>query len=315
MPFLIILLMGSFAFAQNEACSEIDLNKDPSSLGLVPKWEQGDTQLCYAFTTAQLVDAYRIKTGELNAAQFMTSPLVLASQTIQQYNSKGTTYRGGKIEHAFKTAREKGSCNAKFISDRWGKKTAKKVINLLSQCYARNQKEDKSKVAEECLADLIDEDITKEILPSKEAFEKFLEHSKEDFISSILSSPCKEMHMAAIPPPKRYFRPKADTMNMVEKVNQLLVEKIPVGVNFCAEAVGDKNHVGHRQKNEWICNKGLRHSAIISGRKNIDGKCHFLIRDSGCESLNKTQKLCENGEYYIEEKHLVENSEGLIWLE
>jgi hypothetical protein len=306
------------AQAQTETCSEIDLNKDPASLGLVPRWEQGDTQLCYAFTTAQLVDAYRIKKGDLHANQF-TSPLVLASQTIQKYHDKGTTYGGGKIEHAFKTAREKGSCNAKYISDRWGKSNAKKIISLLSRCYKKGVKEEnKLAVAEQCVQDLLDQEVTRDYLPTTGEFVKHFEESREDFMSAVLSSPCKEMNsLSEIPAPTRYFRPRADTMDMVEKVHGLLADKTPVGVNFCAEAVSDKAHVGHRDedKKEWICAKGLRHSAIIAGRKMINGKCNFLIRDTGCESLNKSGKYCENGEYWIEDKHLVANSEGLIWLQ
>jgi hypothetical protein len=300
-----------------DLCSEIDLNKDPASLGLVPRWEQGETQLCYAFTTAQLVDAYRIKKGDLHANQF-TSPLILASQTIQKYRDKGTTYRGGKIEHAFKTAREKGSCNAQYVSDRWGKSNAQKILNLLSDCHKRGGKENANRqaVAEGCMQELLDQEVTRDYLPTTGEFAKFLDHSREDFISSVLSSPCKEVNsLAQIPAPNRYFRPRADTLDMVEKVHHLLAEKTPVGVNFCAEAVTDKNHVGRRDKNEWICSKGLRHSAIIAGRKNIGGKCHFLIRDTGCEALNRNGKHCENGEYWIEDKHLVQNSEGLIWLE
>lgn len=316
--FVLFLTWKSFSNALADSCSDVDLNTDPTALGLVPRWEQGDTQLCYAFATAQLVDAYRIKKGDLHAAQIITSPLLLASQTIQSFHNKGSTYRGGKIEHAFKTVREKGICNARYVSDKWGKSNSPKILKLLNRCYFRGEKTDKKSVAEECLGQLAEEEIPRDLLPSLLEFTSYLSQPKEDFISSVLSSGCKEKHeMKALPAPTRYFRPQVDTMELVEKVHSLLGNKIPIGVNFCAEAVTDKNHIGHRDntKKEWICEKGLRHSAIIAGRKNINGKCNFLIRDTSCESLNKTGPHCTNGEYWIEDTHLVKNTEGLIWLE
>jgi hypothetical protein len=310
--------LATFAHAQTNSCGEIDLDKDPTALGLIPKWDQGDTHLCYAFTTAQLVDAYRIKKGDVIGNQF-TSPLVLASDTIRKYKDKGTNFSGGRIEHAFSTAREIGSCNSKYISDRWGKYSAPKIINLLNKCYRDGEKEDKNLVAEQCIKDLMDEDVTRDVLPTTGEFVKYLESSREEFISDVLSSGCKERHaIANLPAPTRFFRPRADTDTLVDKVHTLLQSKTPVGVNFCAEVVSNKDHVGHRdeEKKEWICQKGLRHSAIIAGRKMIDGKCNFLIRDTGCEALNKdNQKLCNNGEYYVEDTRLIANTEGLIWLE
>lgn len=321
--FALVMALSLSAYAQGDDCSEIDLNKDPQALGLVPRWEQGDTKLCYAFATAQLVDAYRIRKGDLQANQF-TSPLVLASQTIQSFHDKGTTYAGGKIEHAFKTAREKGACVSKFVTDRWGKSDGKKIINILNRCYKKGDRADdkladKLAVAEECISTLLEEDVTRDYLPTTGEFVKFLEQSREDFISSVLSSPCKEMHsLANLPSPTRFFRPRADTSDMVAKVQSLLENKTPVGVNFCAEAITDKDHVGHRDesKHEWICAHGLRHSAIIAGRKRVGDKCQFLIRDTNCQALNRNgQNICQNGEYWIEDKHLVQNAEGLIWLE
>lgn len=312
-----LLLSLSLANAAPEACSTVDLTGPNEALSSVPSWSQGHSNLCYAYSASTLIDAYRFQKGDKDTKHF-TSPLLLAARTIAKYSTIGSTLAGGKVEHAFASARNFGSCDIKFVSDKLGPYETDRILNFLTDNYQESQKSDSKhdEIAEELVQFLKSAGIRPESLPSVSEVEKNYTLKRDEFVAETLLKFCGDTKVLnAMPSPTLLFRPRATPEELLEKLQGLLSEKIPVGINFCANVVTDPNHKGYLQNGEWVCKKRMNHSAIIAGRKIRDGQCQFLVQDSGCEGYGKSPSGCISGRYWVPADRMLANTHGLFWLE
>lgn len=114
-------------------------------------------------------------------------------------------------------------------------------------------------------------------------------------------------------PPENFFS-RSDVGGAVLKENLLkaLSEQKPVAVNFCSEVVQRRNF-SPGYGGFGMC---ARHYAVVVGRKEIDGQCHVLVRDSQCGKYKNKEghPVCENGQYWINIIHLINNTDGVTWL-
>lgn len=118
-------------------------------------------------------------------------------------------------------------------------------------------------------------------------------------------------------PEARLVSRAEDRMNspdLLTTVQKLLSQQRPVAVNFCAEVVSWNNFTPSYE-GFGSC---ARHYAVIVGqRRNVAGRCEFLVRDSLCSQypLDKNKNpRCEQGQFWIESGALMANSDGLVWL-
>lgn len=125
-------IVFNLAFSHALACEDIRLDKDPSVLGRVPAWDQGKNGTCWAFSATQLIDAWRFSTGDKDF-KHLTSPLMVA---VDGVGNDAGTYEWGNVVKAAKTVREKGSCNAKWVSDHLGIEKANQVIENLEAIHS-----------------------------------------------------------------------------------------------------------------------------------------------------------------------------------
>jgi hypothetical protein len=317
MLIIAFLVSVSTAFAGTETCSNVDLTAPTQPLASVPSWSQGHSNLCYAYSASSLIDAYRFEKGDKDV-KHLTSPLLLAARTIEKYSRIGSTLAGGKIEHAFASARDFGSCDIKVVSDKLGSYNTDRILNTLEDQYkkSKNAASDKLTIAENVIQFLQSAGISADSLPSVDEVEKNFALGRDEFVAETLLKFCGDpKNLEDLPKPKLLFRPRADAETLSEKVNQLLTAGTPVGANFCANVATDPTHEGHLQDGEWICKNKMNHSAIIAGRRMKAGKCQYLIQDSGCDGYTNGNAGCVSGRYWVSSERMIVNTHGIFWLE
>lgn len=125
---LLILLSPLLISTQSIACTTIRLDLDPQVLGKVPAQSQGRTMGCYAFAAAQLIDAARISAGE--SAEFLTSPIPLAITSGDLIGGSG-----GTVFDSIESARKRGICSQKAVSEFIGSVKAEEFIEQMNSIY------------------------------------------------------------------------------------------------------------------------------------------------------------------------------------
>ncbi len=321
MPFILIFVwfvfFGASGFALSPSsdssfsCSEVNL----STLG--PRWSQGTTHMCYAFSVATLIDQYRFSYGDRDLSH-TTSPLLLAMRTIENFNDLGSTFSGGKVEHALFAARQFGSCSAKIVSDKLGPYGIDILLKNLKIFYQRafQMKDTKMKVAEKVSQFLKNAGLKPEDLAPVSDIERNFILSQEEFITKTLLSFCKETkNLEDLPALKLLFQPQAEAAQILEKINNLLSAKTALGINFCSNVVTDPNYKSGFKNDQWFCKDQLNHSAVIVGRKMQGGQCRFLVQDTGCKGYEKKGFACEKGQYWMGASQLLNNLHGIFWLD
>jgi hypothetical protein len=315
--FLTFFLSLATASAAPEACSTVELSQQIDGFGAIPRWSQGRTHLCYAYSAASLIDTYRFNHGDKDLSH-ITSPLLLAVKTIENYRASGSTFSGGKIEHAFATARQFGTCNAKIITDRLGPHSTDVLIESLARQYrdALRTPDEKFQNAEKVLRFLQNSGVKAEDLPDENEIEKNFALNQDEFVSHTLLSFCHDTKkLDYLPAPKVLFQPQASSDAIEDRMQNLLSGHTPVGINFCSNVVTDPHHQGKLVGNKWVCHENLNHSAVVAGRKLINGQCHFLVQDTGCDGYSRVPGACRQNQYWIEVRQLLANTHGIFWLD
>lgn len=320
--FIAILVSISAAFAAPEPCSDIDLTAANEPLASVPSWSQGHSNLCYAYSASSLIDAYRFQKGDKDT-RHVTSPLLLAARTIEKYSAIGSTLAGGKVEHAFASARNFGSCDIKVVSDKLGSYNTDRILSTLENQYkqanelsGRDPALVKPRIAEQVIQFLQSAGITGDSLPSVNEVERNFSRSRDEFVAETLLKFCGDSKkLEDMPSPKLFFRPRATAETLMERLQTLISQRIPVGINFCANVATDPQHEGYLLGNDWICQKKMNHSAIIAGRRMNAGRCQLLVQDSGCEGYVKSSPGCVSGRYWVPADRMIANTHGIFWLE
>jgi hypothetical protein len=284
----------------------------------IPRWSQGHTNLCYAYSAASLIDYYRLTKGDKDQTH-ITSPLLLSLKTIENYQDVGSTFSGGKIEHAFATAKMYGSCGIQAISDQMGSSSTDLILTSLSQFYqdTRKSPEQVSDIAKKIRQFFQDSKIKIEKLPELSEIERSLSLSESQFKINLLMKYCGDVKkLEALPDPKFLFQPDVSADEVSQQLQNILSLGTPVGINFCANVVTDPQHQGRMSAdNKWICKDSKNHSAIVVGRKYMDGKCSYLVRDTGCDGYSEDPSRCDRGQYWLDTTLLTQNLHGIFWLE
>lgn len=313
MFFLISFLFShSLLWAAPNSCSPIDLTNVK-----IPRWSQGHTNLCYSYSAASLIDYYRLTKGDKDQTH-VTSPLLLSLKTIENYQDLGSRFSGGKIEHAFQTAKSFGTCGIQKVSDHLGSASTDLILETLSQYYEefRESPENIGLIAEKLKVFLQRSRIKNEELPEIAEVERNLLLGESMFKINTLMKYCGDAkNLNYLPTPKLLFQPDISPEEVNQQLQTNLSLNIAVGINYCANIVTEPLHQGKMKGDKWLCDENKNHSAIVVGRKTINGKCNYLVRDSGCEGYSKNPKKCKRGEYWLEENQLVKNLHGIYWLE
>lgn len=273
--------------------------------------------MCYAFSVATLIDQYRFSHGDKDF-EHTTSPLLLAMRTVENFNALGSTFSGGKVEHAISAARQFGSCSAKIISDKLGPYSLDTLLKNLQIFYQRSfeMKDTKTRAAQKIYQFLKNAGLKTEDLPSPDEIEEDLILGQDEFITKILLNFCSDNKMLDnLPALKLLFQPQVGPVQILDRMNNLLTAKTPFGINFCSNVVTDSSSQGGFHEDQWYCKDHLNHSAVVVGRKRRNGQCQFLIQDTGCIGYAKKGFACQDHQYWLGASLLLTNTHGIFWLD
>ena len=273
--------------------------------------------MCYAFSVATLIDQYRFSHGDKDF-QHITSPLLLTLKTIENFHDLGSTFSGGKVEHAFFTAQHFGSCSAKIISDHlgpYGIDFLLKNLQVFQQKFIQH-KESRTLISEKIYQFLKNSGVDAQALPSTSEIEKNILLGPDVFISKTLLKFCTEnKKLPRLPDLKLLFQPQVTQEQLLNRIQTLLSMQTPLGINFCSNVVTDSTYAGGLQGEHWFCKDFLNHSALLVGREMRNGKCQFLIQDTGCKGYEKNNFFCQQGQYWLGADQLLKNTHGIFWLD
>ena len=134
-----------------------------------------------------------------------------------------------------------------------------------------------------------------------------------------------------IPDPKSIAIREGNLEGMKKHLRSLLNERNaqPIGVGYCSEFLKKKRYVGtkvHENKNyggQMVTrdpNSCGNHASIIIGKKKINGRCHYLLRNTWGKDCSKYDWKCETiGKnegmgIWVDEKALFQNLLSMTYL-
>lgn len=298
------------SFAAN--CDEIDLNKS-KPLKEMPIQDQDGSGTCYAFVAAQLLEfEQRARGGDMRI-----SAIDLALNSSKREGRD--TIEGGLVKDVISTAVSRGitskACVDKeiraFVKDT--SQTSEQFVSLLETVYSSRSffLPQSMEVTDASMA------LRKNGYTARCAIQPTLEKILQkdlwdagvtETIKKIIYS-CEKQRVQ-IP---KYNYSKLDSgsdKNIRSFLDQSLSKGKPVDTTLCAEILdGTKPHSGlkgnlqpqNRNKTSNL-KKCSPHAVLTVGRKELDGKCHYLIRNSwGAQWSGKGHTCaCKTSKNYYE---------------
>lgn len=293
-------ILYTFSARAEEACPAFRLDQTPA-LRAIPRWDQEDTFLCYAFAASILIDA-RSSGGP-------TSPLALAADTVaySQSKSQRSSFWGGRIEQSIEVVKERGRCQAGAVSDRFGNKSLKELLPAL-RALQKEARAGAPEAAAQKLKAFLSEAGMSQFLTS-EILKQFLTATQDEFIAELIGASCKGRGRIDLEllTEDRGYRP--DKVSFADRINRVLGAGSPVAAEFCAEVVTDPRFSpGYNS----ICS---RHYVVVVGQRE-GGRCELLIRDSQCSQYQGKagNTGCEDSHYWIDRRAFLGNTQAVHWL-
>lgn len=343
-----VLFYGAITFAGTvesfdnpTVCTAIRLDQNDGPFAKIPIYNQAletaqDTNICYAITAAQLIDAYRIKNRDRR--EFLTSPFLIALRTriedaVHPDKARNQSYNdldpitflvgGGSIAGALSANKNRPACDQNWLENFTKiihtSSRAKPADNFLLDLASENAyRLGDFKFIESAIKKLEAKCAGHEMkmnLPSPEEL-KPPEVSKEAYLEFIkaLESPdlTKEERKKIYEDYQKKFGPKRKMQLFGETIHRLLEQSSGVGIGYFYKAV-------ERQDNR---ESAAEHASLIVGRRfnKETQKCEFLVRDSygpNCQDSkgqDRYHRPCENGSIWVEARSLLENTMHLTWI-
>ncbi len=307
MWFLIIIV--HFVGLAHAASSCPDVRLDKSILKSVPVLDQDGSGLCYAYTAATMIDAYRFSHGDSDV-RFTTSPLALAVQT------KGQSENGNGWAHEV-LANAAKICNHQEVSkhfqstDFWTENGRKfwsgRFTNFDYYCSE----------ARAWVSNMIGSSNTRnmEAIGSLDLSDRAVTAKMAKICSSSESKPLKIPIRKAIEVRSIDGFPSRSVV--ADKIKSLLNGKNPqpVGINYCEDVLRDPKVAAVNDRGKKENCKNHHFSTIVGSQISEKGKCQFLIRNSYGTSCMPYKWPCERGQIWVDEDELSKNIEAMIWLE
>lgn len=289
--FLHIFLATFSAHGTPDGCQATNLiTASDSPFQKIPVYDQKDTNLCYAYSAAQLMDYHLIKNGSQNRS---IHPAWVALSYARSKNKTGLYI--GHTKEAIDSMRVARNCHYNSVSNA-----------LLS--WSENRE-----LPETSILKLIENFSTKakeELIQGPSSLDPSL--TPVEMLSRLMLPACPEEGREKIKLPavsKFNFRELPTDEAFESFIKKRLDEKTyPVSIAYCSKVWKDPEYDGihlnlalNRDSLSGDCNY---HESLVVGKKMLNGKCQFLIRNSLGDGYwagsNQVRCLCKNkqtGEY------------------
>ena len=335
-----------FNFTSDQECTEKRLDKPPESASKIPVQDQDGTNLCSAYTSAQLIDSWR--TAYDPPVDEFTSPISLGIQFAAKTNKD--KINGNPVLEMLDYAKNLDSCSYSVVRDDFNSKKSADFIYELIQNY-KKVKSDPSKLDQ--TANAVLNCVLGGGNNSQINIEKIKNYMNENnwvqFTNKIIEDLCRghKRPLAFLPTVEKYksntYKDQFKAMNIFHSViNNRLNQKSaqPIGISYCRSVLANKDAEGvstSGELNTSTCKEGSIHASVIVGRRLLKYKdgdkigtiCQYLVRDSfgsSCNGYNDDPealpskpgadkpKTCEKGQIWVDENVLLRNTAEVFHL-
>ena len=326
---------------ENETCTTIRLDQNGGPVSNMPVMDQGESGICYAYASAQLIDAWRFAHGDTRT-DHLTSPMQLAAlykakvpDKISKVNSRSSedVLNSGQVSVTVKQAFRVGSCSSSRTNSLMSNADVSSSIRKLVDSYRDNRNK---VINEEEAFNKICETFPETVASS--ATNKFLKDirntlnagGEQFYLYYLVNALCKppEEHKIDIEPKadfKAYIAKEGtDLETHINKSKKLVDTALegspatPPGIGYASKVLKDPSVKCMEKDGKTADSECGLHGSIIIGRKRNpkSKKCEYLVRNSWGTSCNSYPDLeCESGNIWVPETNLFRNSSDVYRLE
>lgn len=329
-------ILDQFRYSKGENCSEVRLDLPPGVMSKIPVLDQSDTNLCWAYSGTQLIDAWIIKNDP--PLKYSMSPLPAALQFKVNKNQLDLI-EYESVYHFLSEASKLNSCSYKVFDT---KNQYKTLGDFLSDLFEAQKKSTSATEIAEKLNECIIKAGIKNKLDIKRVSDQIIKGNSLSNINAVIQDLCKDdrISLQSIPKPKYLSVSSSGNIGLgMSKMRKLIDDRLnnkqtPPAVRFCYGMLADRGLVtmGTNGKiNESTCKTAIHFSPIVGRRVSIytnpkTGKqtpfCQYLLRDSRGTScakypnepeMNPSDK-CVKGQVWVDEDTLFTNSDESTYL-
>jgi len=299
-----LLMLSTHNVLGADPCAESDLNALPESpLRQLPAYDQGNSDVCYAFASSILINYHKMRT--LKSSK-VTPPMLVAVQRSLNSKETKTTLAGGDFEDTIQSLKREGACDPdtfevamKTLESLYPDSSTHEVLSWLSRQLELRDSilSDPKCLHQSCKSACIGtpETLSLEQYLSAQGLENELSQKIFQNIFAACSKR-KDPLMSRIPDAKTHTNlpPSEYTKILSEQLHKL---KKPVGLSTISRSLDNtaSNCVSYNPKSKstelhpkakgcgFANSKKLienAHAVVIVGQKKIDGKCQVMIRNS-----------------------------------
>lgn len=301
MRFFIILysILNSLA-ASATSCPNVRIDK--TSLKNVPVLDQDGSGICWAYTAATLIDAYRFSHGDKSPV--ISSPIGIAAQSSfvainkgEFVNSNGIGDPGLAIKNVINSS---GNICDHFVMSKFYRSTDL----FLGSDFGSGVSLDQNEFHCSPVAAVLN-------LKDKLMVQKF-RNLPLSMIRTKLKQICKDgSTTVTIPIPKQQLAHTMSNSEKSDRIKELLSKPIPqpIGISYFSEVLTQ----GHSFRSQFASDRHV--SSVVGSRLNSKGVCQFLVRNSWGKSCTPYSWDCEKGQIWVDEDSLSKSINGFTWLE
>lgn len=247
------------------------ITDEASPFSKIPVYDQKDSNICYAFAAAQIVDFHLIKNG---AERPSVHPVWLALNYALARKRNGLDI--GHTKDTIERLNEVQNCDSNIVSNAlssWAG-TAEipdsKIISFIEKYSDQKRKPASS------------DNLTLRMLSQLRA----LATNPVQVVSQILSPICSERTKVSVPKVWKYNYSQLPTDEAYEKflIRRLNENKAPISIAYCSKVWKDPGYdgidltfLGVRDALRKDCDY---HESLVVGKKLSGGTCQLLVRNT-----------------------------------
>jgi len=351
----IIVLCFTFFCTQTvwADCAPMRLDQTPGAFSQIPIHNQESSDLCYAYTASQLVDAWRFSHGDTRTGHHTSAVVAGVYHALDVEERVGGRIRataggaslvsGGNIYQLIDTLRSKGSCSHEHIQAISARANSlyvpadgfpdpyQRFMTAIQSSHLSHEYD--QLIANFQLSDsrfcphYIGPGLNPKFIPGILSFLRELSGAEVAVQETCRS---QTIDLSTIPrmngitnQQARANTARGFTGAYTDAVNTRLSRPNPqpVSVSYCVDFLGNKDFRKYSPDGTPRdgCEIG-RHLSVIIGRREVAGRCQFLLRNSfgpDCTDRrydSRWRDSCQQGQFWIDAEAMAQNADEFGWL-
>lgn len=293
-----LLLFISYQALASDDCSFVDLNQS-TVLKDIPILDQDGIGVCYAYTAATLIEFELRKAGKKRTV----SPIDIGLIYKQEYEyGNVTSLDAGGTFDAVKATLDRGvatrECIDRVLKAGTGNLPNMNTENLIKQMHRfyalKKQKKSQVQIRKEMIDGC---NCTPE---AQKGLLKLIDelHVPLDVFLSKLLKPCEDERLKTLGlDVKVSYRSIGSDYDIKRVIDKFLAKSKPSSLGICSQIIqGKPNYKGVystiRGLSKLFGEECEGHAVLVTARRKIENKCHYLVRNSWGATWQAKGRVC-----------------------